>query len=138
MFIRLAWRLVNGHRWLVFVVFPALTEQRRNTVEPRSVGAPLKLPRRFEGILDGTRIASREVSDNHHVLDVPSRNAEGFGKPPQHRVADVEVGPDHHMLRVKLACDDSPVIPPLGQPIPCSAVYTCQGPGQARNVVHLH
>jgi hypothetical protein len=33
-----------------------------------SVGAALKLPCCFEGILNGTSVASGEVSDNHHVL----------------------------------------------------------------------
>jgi hypothetical protein len=35
-----------------------------------SVGTLPKLPRCFEGILNSTSVASSEVSDNHHVLDV--------------------------------------------------------------------
>jgi len=41
----------------------------------QSVGASLKLPRCFEGILNGAIVASGEVSDNHHVLDVSGPDA---------------------------------------------------------------
>jgi hypothetical protein len=40
-----------------------------------SVGTPLKLPRCFEGVLDGTSVTSSEVGDNHHVLDVAGLTA---------------------------------------------------------------
>jgi hypothetical protein len=36
----------------------------------RSVGTALKLPRCFDGVLDGISVASLEISDNHHVLGV--------------------------------------------------------------------
>jgi hypothetical protein len=102
-----------------------------------SAGTPLKLPRCFEGILDGTSVASGEVSDNHHVLGVAGRDAEGCRKLPQYRVAVIEVGTDHQMRVVKLARDQPAVIPPLGQPIRRSAEHTRQGLGQAGYIVDL-
>ena len=45
-----------------------------------SAGAPLKLPRRDERVLDGTCVAVGEVGDNQHVLAIPDGHAEGFGK----------------------------------------------------------
>jgi hypothetical protein len=45
-----------------------------------SVGTPLKLPRCFKRILNRASIALVEVSDNHHVLDVPGRDAKGLRK----------------------------------------------------------
>src|SRR6478672_11961399 len=61
------------------------------TVGDSSVRFPLKLPRCFECILDGTRVASRKVRDDHHVLDVPGRHAEGFGELAQYPVSVVEI-----------------------------------------------
>src|SRR6266581_5586969 len=62
-----------------------------------SVGAPLKLPRCIKCILNGPSVTSGEVSDNHHVLGVSGRDAEGPWKLAQYRIAVVEVGTDHHM-----------------------------------------
>ena len=45
--------------------------------DAQSVGAALELPCCFEGILNGAGVAPREVGDNHHVLDIPGRDAEG-------------------------------------------------------------
>jgi hypothetical protein len=103
-----------------------------------SVGTPLKLPRCFEGILNSTSVTSGEVSDNHHVLDVPRRDAEGSGKLPQYRVAVVEVGTDYQMRFVKLACDQPAVISPLGQPIRHSEAHTRQGLDQVGYIIDLH
>ena len=82
-----------------------------------SVGVALELPCRFEGVLDGTSVGTREVRDNHHVLGVPGRDAEGLGKIPQNRGPVVEVRADHQMGGVKLAGNQPPVVPSLGQPI---------------------
>jgi len=43
----------------------------------------LQLPGRFEGIFDRARVAGGEVSDDHHVLAIPGRHAEGLGELPQ-------------------------------------------------------
>ena len=80
----------------------------------QSVGTALKLPRRFEGILDGTGVATGQVGDNHHVLDVLGRDAKGSRELPQYRVAVVEIGADHQMHVVKLARDQPAVVPPFG------------------------
>lgn len=48
-----------------------------------SVGPPLELPGYFDGILDGSGVASGEVRDDHHVPGIPGRNAEGSGELPQ-------------------------------------------------------
>jgi len=104
----------------------------------QSLGASLKLPCCFEGVLNGTVVASGEVSDNHHVLDVPGWDAKGSGKLPQYRVAVIEVGTDHHMHVVKLACDQPAVVPPLGQPFPRGAADTRQTLGQAGYRVDVH
>ena len=82
--------------------------------------------------------AAGEVSDNHHVLDVPGRDAEGSGKLPQYRVAVVEVGTDHQMHVVKLAGDQPAVVPPLGQPLRRGIAHTRQGLGQAGYIVDVH
>jgi hypothetical protein len=103
-----------------------------------SVGTPLKLPRCFEGILDRIRVASSEVSYNHHVLDIPGRDAEGSGELPQYRIAEVEIGPDHQVHMVQLTRDEPAVIPPLGQPVPGSAAHSRQGLGQASDVIQVH
>jgi hypothetical protein len=103
-----------------------------------SVGAPLKLPCRFKGILNGTRVATGQVSDNHHVLDEARRDAEGCGKLPQQRVTVVEIGADDHVLVVKLPYDQPAVISPFGQSLPHAAAYARQGLGQATYVVHVH
>jgi hypothetical protein len=95
----------------------------------QSVGAALKPPCCFEGILNGASVAPGEVSDNHHVLDVPGRDAEGSRKLPQYRVAVIEIGADHQMHVVKLAGDQPAVVPPLGQPARRGAAHTLQGPG---------
>lgn len=50
----------------------------------RSARTPLKLPRCFYRVLDRAAIALGEVSDDHHVLEVPGRDAEGAGKLPQY------------------------------------------------------
>lgn len=68
-----------------------------------SVGAPLKLPRRFEGVGNGISAAAGEVSDNHHVLEVPVRHAEGAGKLPHHGVTVIEITTNHHMRTIELA-----------------------------------
>ena len=81
---------------------------------------------------------SGEVGDNHHVLGVPGRNAEGPGKLPQHGVAVAEIGTDHQMHVIKLAGNQPAVVTPLGQPIPCGAAYARQVPGQPGHVVDLH
>src|SRR5215471_13774885 len=117
--------------------------QKRPVPTPPSLRAPaagasLKHPRRLEGILNGTSVASGEVSDNHHVLDVPGRDAEGSGKLPQYRVAVIEIGADHHMYVVKLACNQPAVVPPLGQPFRRGAAHTRQALGQAGDIVDVH
>jgi hypothetical protein len=78
------------------------------------------VPRCLECILDGTSVASGEIGDDHHVLDVPGRHAEGSGELPEDRGAVVEVGSDHHMGVVKLAGDEPAVVPPL-----CKTVRRC-------------
>ena len=108
------------------------------SLRAQSAGASLKHPRRLEGILNGTSVASGEVSDNHHVLDVPGRDAEGSGKLPQYRVAVIEIGADHHMYVVKLACNQPAVVPPLGQPFRRGAAHTRQALGQAGYIVDIH
>jgi hypothetical protein len=92
----------------------------------------------LECIFDGAGVASGEISDDHHVLEIPGRDAEGLGKLPQHRVAVVEIGADHHMRVVKLARDQPAVVPPLSQPPWRGAADARQGPGQACYVTHLH
>jgi len=72
------------------------------------------------------------------VLGVLGRDTERFGKLPQYRVAIVEIGPDHHMLAVKLAGDQPAVIPPHGQSFRRRAPHTRQGLGQASYIVDLH
>jgi hypothetical protein len=47
------------------------------------------------------------------VLDVPCRDAEGSGELAQYEVAVFEIGTDHQVNGVKLACDQPAVIPPL-------------------------
>jgi hypothetical protein len=111
---------------------------KRTPGAAQSVGASLKLPRCFEGILNGTSVASGEVSDNHHVLDVPGRDAEGSGKLPQYRVAVIEIGTDHDMHVVKLACDQPAVVPPLGHRLRRGATHTHQALGQAGYIVDIH
>jgi hypothetical protein len=106
--------------------------------QTRSVGTPLKLPRCLEGILDRTRVASSEVSYNHHVPDIPGRDAEGSGELPQYRIAEVEIGPDHQVHVVQLTRDEPAVIPPLGQPFPSSVAHSRQSLGQVSYVIHVH
>jgi hypothetical protein len=109
-------------------------DQRRPLESPGSVSTALQLPCCFEGVLDGTGVASCEVSDDHHVLAVPGRNAEGSGKLPQQPVAVFEIGADHQMGVVKLAGDQPAVVAPLGQPVRHGAAH----PGQRlRQPVHL-
>jgi hypothetical protein len=103
-----------------------------------SAGTSLKLPRCFECILNGTSVASGEVSDNHHVLDVPGRNAKGSGKLPQYRVAVIEIGTDDHVHVVELAGDQPAVVPPLSQPFWRGAAHTSQALGQAGYIVDVH
>ena len=104
----------------------------------QSVGASLKLPRCFEGILNGASVSSGEVSDHHHVFDVSRRDTEGSGKLPQYRVAVIEIGTDHHMHVVQLACDQPAVVPPRGQPFWRGAAHTRQALGQAGYIVDVH
>lgn len=92
----------------------------------RSAGTALKLPRCFEGVFDGTSVADDEVSDDHHVLAIPGRNAKGVRELTQQRVAVVEIGADHQVGVVKLAGDQPAVISPLGQPVRRGAAHTCQ------------
>jgi hypothetical protein len=73
------------------------------------------LPRRFEGILNGTSVTVSEISDNHHVLDVAGRDAEGPGKLPHYRVAVIETGADNHVHVVRLPRDQPAVVAPLCQ-----------------------
>jgi hypothetical protein len=103
-----------------------------------SVGTPLQLPCCFKSILDGTGVASCEISHNHHVLDVPGRHAKGFGELPQYRIAILKIGADHHVSVVKLARDQPAVIPPLGQPLRRGLAHTGQGPGQPSYITDLH
>jgi hypothetical protein len=110
----------------------------QDTLRALSAGASLKLPRCLECIFDGTSVASGEISDDHHVLDVPGRDAEGLGKLPQHGVAVVEVGANHQMRVVKLARYQPAVVPPLSQPLWCGEADTRQGLGQACYVTHVH
>jgi hypothetical protein len=105
---------------------------------PGSAGTPLQLPCCFKSILDGASVASREISDNHHVLEVPGGHAEGCRKLPQYRVAILKVGADDHMSVVKLARDQPAVIPPLGQPLRRGLAHTRQGPGQPSYITDLH
>jgi hypothetical protein len=102
-----------------------------------SASASLMLPRCLERILDGTSVASGEISDDHHVLDVPGRHTEGLGELPQDRGAVVEIGANHQMRAVKLAGDEPAVVPPLGQPVRRSAAYTFQRPGQPVYLAYL-
>ncbi len=97
---------------------------------PGSIGTALKLPRCFEGILDGTGVTSCQVSDDHHVLAVPARNAEGSGKLPQQPVAVAKIGAGHHMGVIKLAGDQPAVVAPHGQPARHGAAHTGQCPAQ--------
>jgi hypothetical protein len=106
--------------------------------DARSVGAPLELPCSFEGILNSAGVAPVEVGDNHHVLDVPGRDAEGAGKLAQYQVAVFEVGPDHQANVIKLARNQPAVVPPLGQPVRRRAAHARHGRGQAGYLVDLH
>ena len=103
-----------------------------------SVGTSLKPPGRFECVLDGTGVASREVGDNHHVLDEPGGDAEGSRKLPQHGIAVAEIGTDHQVRLIKLARDESAVVAPLGQSVPPCAAYAGQVVSQAGHLVDLH
>jgi hypothetical protein len=102
------------------------------------IGAPLKQPRRFDGILDRPGIGSGEIRDDHHVLGKPARDAEGFRELAQHQVASVEVSPDDHMRVVKLARNQPTVVPPFGQACSRRAAHASQRFGQAGNVINLH
>jgi hypothetical protein len=95
------------------------------------------LPRRLDGILDGTSIASGEISHDHHVLDESSRHAEGPRELPQYKGAIVELGSDYHMSVVKLASDKSAVVPPLGQPAHDGAENTVPRLGQPAHLAQL-
>ena len=101
-------------------------------------GAALQLPRCFEGILDGTSVASGEVGDNHHVLGVPGWNAEGSWELAHDGVAVAEIGPDDQVHVIKLAGNQPAVVTPLGQPVPCGAAYARQVRGQPHHVVDPH
>lgn len=112
----------------------AITRQRRSSL----LGAPLKQPRCFDGILDRTRISPGEIGDDHHVLGKTARDTEGFRKLAQHQVASVEVGPDHQMRVVKLARHEPAVVPPLSQTRWRSTAHASQRLGQAGNVINIH
>jgi hypothetical protein len=81
-----------------------------------SLPALLEEPGGFDRIFDGPRIAVGQICDDHHVLDVASRDAEGLRELPRDLVPVVEVRPDHHMRIVEFAGDQPPPIPPLGEP----------------------
>ena len=103
-----------------------------------SAGAPLKLPRCLECILDGTSVAPGEIRDDHHVFDVPGRDAEGLRKIPQHRVAEVEIGANHQARVVELPRYQPAVVPPLKPPFWRGQANTGQSPGHACYITHLH
>ena len=98
----------------------------------------LKPPCCLNRILDSTSVASCQIGDDHHVLDVPGRHAERSRKLPQYGVAVVEIGADQHMGVVKLARNQPAVIAPLGQPFWPGAAHTGQGLGQVSDVPYLH
>src|SRR6185437_6964550 len=103
-----------------------------------SAGAPLKLPCCLEGVGDGLGVTAGEVSDHHHVLEVPVGHAEGAGKLSQHGVAVIEVGPDHHMGVVELAGHQPAVVAPLGPPVRHRLTYARQGRREPGDVRDLH
>jgi hypothetical protein len=57
---------------------PAATRQMI-TIVP-SVGIPLKLPCGHDCILNRRGVSPHEIGYDHHVLEVPSWDAEGTGK----------------------------------------------------------
>jgi hypothetical protein len=106
--------------------------------QPLSAGTPLKLPRCLECILDGTSVGSGEIRNDHHVLDVPGRDAERLWKLSQQMVAEVEIGANYQVRIVKLAGYQSAVVPPLKPSLWPGQAHTRQSPGHARYVAHLH
>jgi hypothetical protein len=48
--------------------------------QPLSARTSLKLPRCLECILDGTSVGPGEIRNDHHVLDIPGRDAERLWK----------------------------------------------------------
>src|SRR5579863_9876058 len=95
-----------------------------------SVSAALKPPRRLEGVFNGASVALGQVGDDHHVLGVPGRDAEGPGELPHQLVAVIEVGADHQMGLIELAGDQTAVVTPLGQSAGHRAAHARQRPGQ--------
>jgi hypothetical protein len=103
-----------------------------------STGTPLKLPRCLECILDGTSVGSGEIRNDHHVFEVPGRDAERLWKLSQHMVAEVEIGANYQVRIVKLPGYQSAVVPPLKPSFWPGEAHTRQSPGHARYVTHLH
>ena len=64
-----------------------------------------------------TMATSHEIGDDHHVFDVPGRDAERLRKLPHQSVAVFETGANHHMRVVELARHQPAVVPPGGQPL---------------------
>ena len=98
----------------------------------------LKLPRCFDGIRNGSRVAAGEVSDDHHVLYIEGRDGERSRELRHNGIAVIEVGANHQVHIVKLAGDQPAAIPPLGQPLPLGAAHPRQGLGQVAYFVDLH
>jgi hypothetical protein len=117
---------------------PVLHLHCNSRSQPLSASTPLKLPRCLECILDGTSVGSGEIRNDHHVFDVPGRDAERLWKLSQQMVAEVEIGANYQVRIVKLPGYQSAVIPPLKPSLWPGEVHTREGPGHARYVTHLH
>jgi hypothetical protein len=81
--------------------------------QPLSARTSLKLPRCLECILDGTSVGPGEIRNDHHVLDIPGRDAERLWKLSPQMVAEVEIGANYQVRIVKLPGYQSAVVPPL-------------------------
>src|SRR5512146_3452292 len=95
-----------------------------------SASTALQLPCGLERVLDGAGVARCQVGDDHLVLGVPGRHAEGVGKLTYQPVAVVEVGPDDQVTAVDLAGDQPAVVAPLRQPVRRTAPHAGQCSGQ--------
>ncbi len=59
-----------------------------------------ELPCAFEGVLDFVRVAQHEIGDDHHVLHLSMGHAESRGTRLIQRLTTVEVNANHQVIIV--------------------------------------
>jgi len=93
--------------------------------------AGLQLPRGDDGVFDGVSVAVLEVGDDHHVLRISRRHRERLGERLHEKIAHVEGRADDDVAVVELPRYQAPLVSPFEEPLTRALGDTVELGGQS-------